>query len=296
MVSTIHSDGWTADTQTLRLVLEEASLAINRRVGGLHCGPRTDTRVYDIGEGTVRSNALLTNPNQRVVLPDYWTGVKSSGVVPLYDWLPATPTTVTAYDGTAQSGNTVLTEGVGADYWLEPYNVLPYHTLKLNEDTNDGFSGGQQTLHILATWGYDDRSAVQTTISANISSTTATTFTAADGQLLAEAQTVLINTEQMYITKIAANTVTVERGVNGTTAATHTSGDDVSVYEYDAQVVAATLKLARNHWRSRDGAGGSLITGEGGSPQTVAQEEREVILEEVAEYLRGQRSGGGVYF
>lgn len=62
--------------------------------------------------------------------------------------------------------------------------------------------------------------------------TTATTVAVPDGTLWSEGdigewQTGTVGYEQIYVTTVAANNLTVIRGYNGTTAETHTSGDRV---------------------------------------------------------------------
>jgi hypothetical protein len=50
------------------------------------------------------------------------------------------------------------------------------------------------------------------------------------GTLVNAGETIRVDTEQMYVVEVNTNTLTVIRGHNGTTKATHTSGADVYVY------------------------------------------------------------------
>lgn len=81
---------------------------------------------------------------------------------------------------------------------------------------------------------------------------------------LGPAQTILVDTEQLYVTSISGNTLTVERGVNGTTAATHSGGATVYRYDYPALVVQACLDIAKLTFRNRD-MGMSTTIGSGSS-------------------------------
>ena len=54
----------------------------------------------------------------------------------------------------------------------------------------------------------------------------------ADGTLFQLAQTIIVDSEQMFITNIAANTLTVTRNVNDTIAATHANGAAVKLYRW----------------------------------------------------------------
>ena len=65
-----------------------------------------------------------------------------------------------------------------------------------------------------------------------ISSTSATSVVVDDGTDFEVGQNIKADSEEMTITAISTHTLTVVRGVNGTTAATHS--DYVSVYEDDS--------------------------------------------------------------
>ncbi len=75
---------------------------------------------------------------------------------------------------------------------------------------------------------------------------------------LSAGHTVRVGDEQMYVTNAAvaqgAITLTVQRGVNGTTPATHAVGSGVSVYRYPPAVTEACLQQAAVWWRARLGA------------------------------------------
>ena len=66
-----------------------------------------------------------------------------------------------------------------------------------------------------------------------------TTFTATAGANLSIGETILIDSEQMYISGISSNTITVKRAMNGTTGASHSTGATVYVYKYPQEVVNA---------------------------------------------------------
>ena len=66
--------------------------------------------------------------------------------------------------------------------------------------------------------------------------------------------TLLVGDEQVYVRGISARTLSVARGVNGTTPASHEAGDAVSIFEYPAPVSEATLLQAVRLWRRLAGA------------------------------------------
>ena len=62
-----------------------------------------------------------------------------------------------------------------------------------------------------------------------------------DGTEFKIGETILIESEQLYITGISTNDLTVQRGVNGTTAASHASTTAISISEYPNPVREAVL-------------------------------------------------------
>jgi len=168
---------------------------------------------------------------------------------------------------TTQNTGVSLTEST--HYYLmngKSYNESPYDRISMKSDgsyPNLLYSGTvQRSQCVTGWWGYheDWSNAWQSSgdaLAAAISSTTATTFTVADsdgadvygntprfkvGQLLK------IDTEYMYLTTntTGTNTLTVIRGVNGTTAATHAQSTTVYVYRPMREIEQAALRLS--HW------------------------------------------------
>jgi hypothetical protein len=225
------------------------------------------------------------------ITDDIKSAMSTPGVVPLDGWI-VSPTTVTAYGGTDRATSETLTEGYNADFFLMPYNSTPKTILKLNEDTAKGFGAGQQTLSILGSWGYT-ADTVSVTTSDAISSTTATSVSVTSASALGPAQTILIDSEQLYITAISGNTLTLERGVNGSTGATHST---VTVYRYDYPelIVQACLDLSKIVFRDRD-LGAVTTIGSGDAAITSAAGEINSILMTLAQY-QVTGTSNGVFF
>lgn len=124
------------------------------------------------------------------------------------------------------------------DYFLmcgKTYNIPPYDRIVMKSDgdrSNLLYSGTlQQANAVTGSWGYcNDYVNTGTTLGAAISSTTATTLTVADGTVIEVGWMLLIDDEQMFVSNISDNTVTVVRGQGGTDAATH--DDETTVYRY----------------------------------------------------------------
>ena len=289
LAGTSFSSGWTSDANSIRRILEGASRRIDNFCEGGTFGPLTETRFYDIGTGS-----LVQSP-QYVVLAgsdNIATTASLAQVIPLDGWL-VSPTTVTAYDDTDRGASTVLTEGYNADFWLMPYNAAPKTILKLNEDTSNTLDAGQQTLSILGNWGYTADTLSVTTADA-IGSTTATSISVTSASALGPAQTILIDSEQLYVTAISGNTLTVQRGVNGTTAATQSGGASLTRYDYPELVVQACLDVAKLTFRNRD-LGSAGMIGSGEMSMTVAENEIQSVLRTLDDYRVTGTSNGIIF-
>ena len=75
-------------------------------------------------------------------------------------------------------------------------------------------------------------------LAAAISSSSATSISVDDGTDFEVNQNIKVGSEEMTVTNIASNTLTVVRGVNGTTAATHS--DNANVFEDDSPTYTPT--------------------------------------------------------
>jgi len=290
LAGTTYSSGWTSDSIVLRRILESASARIDNYVGMQSFGARTETHYYDMGKGILRSSPQLSVPASSGA--SIGTSDRLISIITLDEWL-ISATTVTSYKATDRSSSEILTQGYEDDYWLEPYNASPKVQLKLNEDTGKGFHGGQQTLSILGSWGYSNNTESVTTVDA-VSSTTTTSISVASASDLSSAQTILVNSEQIYITGISGNTLTVERGVNGTTAATHSGGDTAYKYLYESIVVQACLDLSKVYFRDRD-MGTTLTIGSGDAATTRSDASASSILETLDQF-RSTTPVSEVYF
>ena len=291
LAGTTYSSGWTSDTLILRRILETASSRIDDYVGMQSFGARTDTRYYDIGTGFSRDTVQLYQYAGNDT--DIGVGDRLVQSIPLGAWL-VSPSTVTSYSATDRTSSETLTEGYNNDFFLTPYNSTPKIELKMNEDTAKALNAGQQTLSIAGTWGYSNDTTGALTTTGAITSTTVVSWGVNDATDLEVATTILVDTEQMYITGISSNTLTVERGVNGTTAATHSAGASVYTYIYPSDVVQACLDLGRIFFRDRD-AGVTPTLGTGEQEVTKSNVDAVSVLKTLNAY-RNTTTQSGVFF
>ena len=147
------------------------------------------------------------------------------------------------------------------DYLLYPQNADPTQRwgspytrvlVDLEAGTRSRFQVGNQTVQIAGKWGYkeftEDSGADINQVGGLNSSDTSVTVT--DGSKFDEAQTIRIDSEQLYIT--GTSTLTVIRGVNGTTATSHVDASDINVFRYPDPVTQACLMQAARLWKRKD--------------------------------------------
>jgi hypothetical protein len=142
------------------------------------------------------------------------------------------------------------------DYDLLPFNAAtdekPYTEIALAPDGLLNFPTIAKGVEIVGKWGFFEDSGSVGTLGAEISSATTTTVTMASGHTVEALHTLLIDSEQLYVTDVTSNTLTVVRAVNGTTApSTHANGTTVNEIIFPDQVrEAAVIQAGRLHRRA----------------------------------------------
>ena len=172
--------------------------------------------------------------------------------------LPDDTLSVTSIQDTA--GDTVTSSLYRLRSIYNDLNAYPYGYFELSSsadysttDTND-FS---RTWTIDGVFGYSNQPYTMawldtTTLGANIDATTTTVFDVSDATNIDTLDYIRVNDEFMQVTAISTNTLTVKRGVNGSTAvATHLSGDTVEVWQVNDAVKLACTRLAAWLYSSR---------------------------------------------
>ena len=138
------------------------------------------------------------------------------------------------------------------DYDLLPYNApakrIPYYGIEITDTGlgNQTFPTVKRGVEIAGVWGYwlDTEDTGATINEGAQYSASDTTLTVTNGALIEVLDTLLIESEQVYVTAKATHDLTVVRGVNGTTAAAHDDLTAISVYRYPEDVVEATFMQA----------------------------------------------------
>ena len=163
---------------------------------------------------------------------------------------------------------TFETTWASTDYLLYPPNAdptkewgRPYTRVLVDAEAGSrkAFPAGLQAVEIAGKWGYrevTEDSGTYIKESAQYSATD-TILTVADGSKFAPGQTILIGSEQIYLTVVWTDDMTVIRGVNGTTAAAHADRAGISICRYPRAVAEACLIQTAKMWRRK----GEAFTG-----------------------------------
>ena len=152
-----------------------------------------------------------------------------------------------------------------SDRWLlYPLNAAPMepggrpYTRIMAMGDGGRFPLSRGGARISGVWGYGDvREDTGLSLSGAVADTGGSVAaTAGDAAILSAGHTVRIGDEQLYVTGVVDDeqstlTLAARRGVNGTTAASHTPGAGVSVYRYPRAVMEACLLQAAVWWRER---------------------------------------------
>ena len=161
--------------------------------------------------------------------------------------------------------------GARATVWdADDYNLLPFnadpdsagnpnsrpYTRLLATATASGkacFPLGRGNVEVSGVWGWWQHLRRASQVVNTAADTDATTLTVSASQQdrteIAAGHTLLIGDEQVYVRASDSGTLTVERGVNGTTAGAVNKDGSIAIYEYPPPVSEAALLLAARMWR-----------------------------------------------
>lgn len=156
----------------------------------------------------------------------------------------------------------------GTDYYLKrrgyrDEDALPATVLEL--DIINGQRGHllqrRRLIELVGRWGFtEDTEGSGDTVQDSPLTVAALTLNVSDGANFAVGQTLLIGSEQLYISAISTNALTVTRGVNGTTDAEHIQTTAISRYTWTPEVREASLIIAARMWKRREQGYANVIT------------------------------------
>lgn len=169
------------------------------------------------------------------------------------------------------------------------YESGPFRRAVLHgQGTVTAFGSGLRVVEWTGTWGHQNVTEPLSPTTAEALDETETVVDVSSLGDISPGMTILVDSEQMYVlgtTDSTTDSITVVRGVNGTTAATHLTGRPMARYVYDARVVDVTLRLWMRRWRARDAGADGF---DGGGPMGVmpARESEDTILRRGVKDLR----------
>ncbi len=172
-------------------------------------------------------------------------------------------TTIKVADTNFQPTTYENTLASGTDYTLWPRDAAakgkPYRAVILNPDGQySAFPIGVDNVEIVGKFGYSEirqRVVGNAAVTGTIADTTGLTITITEPEELAAGDTFFLDDEEMgpIVAVTGTGVIVRERGINGTTAATH-SNDQVYLRRYPADVERAVrADAARYLWRSSQG-------------------------------------------
>lgn len=232
----LNGQGTTAQDGDIVRAIEEASAFARTAAGGRNFHSETATRYFS-GEGC----------------RELWVG----------DLVSVTTLKISATLDQPSTFEYTLT--AGTDYTLWPRNAAaegkPYRKVILNPNGQYGaFPAGVDNVQLVGVFGWPvlsdqvvvSGSAVTGTLSSD-SDLTITASVSVANDVVQVGDTLILESEQVEVTVVSTTTITVVRGINGTTAAGHSS---VAMYirRYRPDIERAVGADASRHlWRASQG-------------------------------------------
>jgi hypothetical protein len=227
----IKSPGWlgltntTWDTDLLR-ILEDSSIRVDDYCHRFfEC--REETRYYD--------GATLT-----LMCPDDILSISELKV---------------DMDG-SQAWATTITSN---QYVLYPLNSFPKMWLKSANWAAVNFANNiRQGVKVTGVFGYGTGYSATPyvvsgdTVQDNPLASNVTSMAITTPALFSPGMTLRLNSEQVYVSDIGIGTLTIVRGINGTTAASHIRTTPIYIYQYPGPIVESCLIEATRLWKRRE--------------------------------------------
>ena len=155
-------------------------------------------------------------------------------------------TSLTTYNGDTTIPTSACYLLAGDDYNLRPARRIE---LDRSQAYSFGWSGTPQRANtVTGVWGYhrnyDSAYTATDTVQSDPLTAIGTTLAVSDGDNFQRGQTLRIGDEWLYVSDIATNNLTVERGLNGSTAAEHAADTVIYVYNPPKEAVRVALRYA----------------------------------------------------
>lgn len=184
-------------------------------------------------------------------------------------WLPQDLATITSVTVDEDGDDTYeLTLTGTTDYWTEREDDLetdtPIARLVINPNSTliSTWPTDRGRVRITGRWGYSYELETTATTIAEDLDVSETDITVTDGTMIDPGDTLAIDSEQFETVSRAGNVLTVTRAINGSTAATHTSGATIYRRRYPREIERVVAERATGlRWDAQGGydAGVTLV-------------------------------------
>lgn len=195
----------------------------------------------DIDDKGYAASAIFSSETQRCFVPF----IQSAP----YDWVNHT----TLHLDDDLMTLTSVTDSTGAlsagEYVLKSNNRNPYSTIQTLGSRKFTFSTNRESaITVAGVWGFHPNPSImwaaQTTITVGVATVGATSITVGSTTNISVLSYLKIDDEYLLVTAITGLVLTVERGVNGSTAATHLINVVVYLYQQNPEIQRAVTHLA----------------------------------------------------
>jgi len=136
-----------------------------------------------------------------------------------------------------------------SDFWLLPRDSFPKVELMRHVSGDHLWPVWDQSIQVTGIWGYGDGQSAspwsESGVTIEVSAADDGTGTVSAEGEIEVGQTIRLGDEQCYVTAASSdgsNTITMVRGVNGTTASSHAAGTEVYTAKYPARVRQECLR------------------------------------------------------
>lgn len=273
----LNMSGTAADTHLLRVIREtsrDIDNICNRRFV-----PVIETHLYDIA-------SVNTWYERGHEISESKSGGMAAGRELVTDADLLAVTTLTNGDSSVVSAANIL---------LYPSNFWPKESLKLKQSSGitwltDSSGNNEQVISLLGIFGYHDNYPLAwysagTIADAGGINASVTTYTASASHGIVAGMLLKIESEYVYVSTVSTNTITIVRGVNGSTAATHATATAVSYWGVMNRVSGICRECVAGRWNLRANPQGQTITINGVSFNTP---------NDVSEWMRAELMNNGL--
>jgi hypothetical protein len=163
-----------------------------------------------------------------------------------------------------------------SEYTLEPLNTLPARMIRLKESSGRlwDFGGRDDVVTVTGVWGYAphyQRAWSLVTTASVIADAVTTSVTVANAAQIEVGDHILIDSEQLFVSAVSGVVLTVVRGANGTTAASHAGGAGVRRWQALWDIAQTVREMVVYAYLNKDAIGRRVTVYGVGAPGATAE-------------------------